>query len=571
VRWSFKALHPPHAAVALAALWVTLGVLCLKQYGLTIDSPGIFYAGDRTLYWLEHPTLPGALDFKRDPPPGFASSFASFPSWDAPLHYPVLPGLLAAAASRVFHDRLHGLTVLDGHHLGLVLLDGIALLLFCAYANALLGPPAGIAATIVLMFFPAAMGHFINNPVDWPCALWYGVAILAGGVGALRGQARHVWAASLFAGLALSCKLTGIFAWITLLLWTPLAYLLLYRGQRKPGTPLVTACFGGPYLSLAVFVLLWPWLLQGGTPSAWWGHLSEYIRFTLDDGVGPRQTWVAYPFRCLIFMAPPLVLAAASGFAALGWRASRERRAVWSLLLLWLLLPLVRTAMPHSNFYDGNRHFLEYVPALAALAGAGIVGAGRWAKHRLGTLGQRRGLPNLAGAVLISAALLALTAMLWPILEYHPFEASYFNDLIGGLGGAQRRSLLSVPPPHDGRVNGAEGDYWYSSLRQALRGLYPKAKVGETIAAFNRYAEPQIVLDWPGPNAPELADVRAATYVYASPRGGSCSWADLQRLEADRPVLARAERGGGLIYELFGPSRASPRPAAIDPRSANPP
>jgi hypothetical protein len=553
-----RARVPVVAALLIAGLAAVWGLAQMGRYGVTIDSPSLFYAGDRTLFWILHPHVPGALDFRGPEPQGFETHFERHPEENDPLHYPVLTGLLAAATNRVFHDRLGWVGVVDGHQMALVLLNALALLLFALYAARLLGPVAGLAATVVLALFPTALGHSFNNPKDWPCAQFYGLAVLAAGVGVVEGRARHLLLSALFVGLALSAKLNGVFVLSTVLLWTPLAYLLLYRRRRPVSAALVGAYLLGPYIAGLVFFGLWPWLYYGSIPD-WWRHIHWYVVFMLDYGVSARATWTAHPLTCLAFMTPPLVLLLALAYAVFGWKGGRERAAVHALLLLWFLLPLVRIAAPHSHFYDANRHFIEYVPALAAMAGGGVALVYRWVSARLA--GPRLRLALGGGAAL------GLAALVWPVAEYHPYETTYFNVFEGGLGRAQREGLFLTSPSSD-RLNGTEGDYWYSSLRAGLRDLVAFAPQGGTVGLCGPRS-PQGRADLPedsplrfldGGDATDVADL-----VYASPRPRECGWLDVRDLEVARPLVRRVERGGGLIYEVFGPRDGRTRPFLTGP------
>jgi hypothetical protein len=546
------------AALAVAGLAAALGLGQMGHYGVTIDSPSLFYAGDRTLFWMLNPRVPGALDFRGPEPPAFVTSFERHPEENDPLHYPVLTGLLAAVTSRVFHDRLGWVDVVDGHHMALVLLHAVALFLYALYASRLLGGVAGISAVVVLALFPSALGHSFNNAKDWPCAYFYGLAVLAAGVGIVESRARHLLASALFVGLALSAKLNGIFVLPTVLLWTPIAYLLLYRHRRPVTAPLVGAYLVAPYVTGVAFFALWPWLYYGRLPD-WWRHIHWYVVFMVDYGVGQRPGWTAHSLECLVFMTPPLVLLLALGYALLGRRGGRERAAVHALLLVWLLLPLVRIAAPRSHFYDANRHFLEYVPALSAMAGGGAALAWRWLRERFSW--PRSRLVPVAGAAL------GLAALLWPVVEYHPFETTYFNVLEGGLGRAQRRGLF-LTSPFSERLNGTEGDYWYSSLRAGLRDLEAFRPEGGTVGLC-------------GPRSPQgRANLGAASrlrfldgddrtvvadLVYAAPRPRECGWNDVRDIEIARPLVRRVERGGGLIYEVFGPRDGQTRPFLTGP------
>ena len=68
------------ASVSIAVLAALYGLAGLRYHGVTSDSPSLFYAGDRTLYWLTHRDVPRALDFLGPEPPGFHSAFRRMPS-----------------------------------------------------------------------------------------------------------------------------------------------------------------------------------------------------------------------------------------------------------------------------------------------------------------------------------------------------------------------------------------------------------------------------------------------------------------------------------------------------------
>jgi hypothetical protein len=557
---------PRRAATFIALGWLLFGVLSLRGYGITIDSPALFYAGDRTLFWMEHPSVPGALNLLQEAPPQFKAKYERQPVWVDPLHYPVFPSLLGAISAQMFSAGLGWLTDLDAHHLALVALHCVGLFLYCIYACRLLGNPAGILATLALAFFPSAVGHAFNNAKDWPCGLFYGVAMLAAGAGIVQGRARDVLAGAVLLGISFSCKMNAVFAVLTLIAWTPIAYLCVYRGKRPLTVPLVAAYLGAPYIAFALFFVLWPWLYQGN-PADWVGHVHDYVSYMLSYGVSPRATWTTYPLRCLLFLTPPVILLAALPFPALALEWRDRELATWALLVMWLGVVVLRIAMPHSNFFDAARHFIEYVPALCAIAGVGA----SWWIHKGTALSRRlvaRGtLPRAAlPGVAVVAGVVAALGMILPLVAYHPYEGVYFNPLIGGLGGAQRAGVFTVPSPHDSRVNGTEGDYWFSSLREAENQLAAVLPAGATLGLCGPWRA-QVGPQWPGGQPPDIVDWRRADYVYATPRGipgephATSCWHELE----SRPMMLVAEvrRGGGVIYQILKkPVEGAAQPAA---------
>jgi len=552
-----------YAPQLVAVAYLLLALPLLRQHGVTYDAPALYYAGDRTLFFLTHPRVPEALNFALRPEPaGFHSFFSRDDEWQDPMRYPVLPALVAAAVSAVAHDALGLLDPAAAHHLGLVLLQALALGLFAHYAMRFLGFQAGLFASVALLLFPSAFGHAFNNPKDWPCAMFYGLAVLAAGEGLVSGRARDILVAGVFAGVSLAAKLNGVFVLVTLGLWLPIVWLTrLRRSAPAEKYRLMAALLAAPYLAGAVFLVSWPWIWDA-PPAGMVERLSRYLGFMAAYGVSPRSSWTWHPLKCLLYMTPPAVLL--SSFVALiAWvrRRDRDAGARVVLLVIWVAFPYLRSIAPHSNFYDANRHFIEYVPGLCALAGWGfaqlldvVQGLARRGSAPLRTeTGQRALRVALVGAAALS--------MLVPLLRYAPFETAYFNVFTGGLGGAQARALFRMPPPTDPRSDGTEGDYWYQSMRVAFAELGRRVQAPTTVALCdappvlgqaNLTGQPFRLVRF---NTPEG---RAAPVVWVSPRERACGWRLVRALESERPVLLRVERGGGLIYELLGPRSDHP-------------
>lgn len=541
---------PRRAATAIALLASIYALSTMHGHGFTYDEPPLVHAAERTFYWLQRFGAEGTLNLHRRPPVDYAPVF-TFPGKSTdPMHYPVLPHLLGAITNWLFHSKLGWLEPVDGQHLGLLILHVAALWAYCIYAIRLFGRAAGIAATLALALYPSALGHSFNNPKDWPCAAYYGVALLALASGVIGARLRDFLIAGVMLGISFAAKFNAAFCVITMLLWAvPAYYLLYYRRQVMPAT-----VSGGylsiPYVSGAVFFITWPWLYQGSVPD-WWRHISGYVSWMVNYGVGRRDTWTDHALLCVLYMTPPLVLLCAAVYLATGFRGDRRSRALYVLLVLWLGVPILRTSLPRSNFYDANRHFIEYVPALCACAGIGAAYFGRalLALLRSGRLGKTAS--SHASLAVGALATLSLGAIAWPAFEYRPYETTYFNSFIGGLGAAQTRGLFAATPPSDLRVAGTEGDYWFSSARPALQSAAKLLKEGEGVATCGPN-DNLSHMNWHGSPKPPIVPLERAALVLVIPREFYCGFEMIRRLEAERPVLQRVTRGGGLIYEILG-------------------
>lgn len=533
------------AAGAIALAWCCYGIATIHQHGVTLDETSIFYGGDRTLFFLTHPTVPGALALQQGgEPQGFHSRFPRFPDFADTWHYPVLPGLLMSLTNALFHEGLGWVDDLDGHHLGLILWHGVGLFAFGFYACRLLGLRAGACAALAYALYPSIVGFAFNNPKDLPATDFYGATLLAAAAGLSQRRPRDLWAAGVLCGLSLASKLNGVFALTTLAVWL-LGTGRLSRTARSElrADRLWTPLCALPVVAFGVFWLTWPWLWFG-TPLDWVSRLLEYARFYLVFSHSARPTFTLFAFKAVFAMTPPLVLALAA--LGLGYLFTRRcaLRPLRRLFLLWLMLPLLRITLPFSEFYDANRHFIEYIGALCALAG---IGAGA-VLELLDRLPRARALQATAVA--------AMTYVLWlPLRDYRPYEGAYFNGFVGGLGGAQAQALFFMQaPPHDSRASGAEGDFWNSSLRDALELARQIVPAGATLATCGP-SSVNVQANLTAPVRYSFANWRDphADYIYFMARECYCKQSDLRHAEEERPVIVRVTRGGGLIYEILGP------------------
>jgi hypothetical protein len=431
-------------------------------------------------------------------------------------------------------------------------MHAVAIFIFGWTLSNLVGTQAGLFATLALVLFPTIAGHGFNNAKDLSCADFYGCGIAAVALGVIRAREKQILVGGVWLGVSLACKMNGAFALVTLALWLPIAWFVLYwRRQRVPKKVLVALLLVPPLAVLLAF-LLWPWLYQG-SPTGWPNHIDDYLKTLVKYGYGQRETWTNYPLRTLLFMTPPLVLLSAAVYLIGGlvtrFRQSREAAATWCLFLLWTCIPLVRVAAPHSGFYDANRHFLEYIYGLCAMAGVGFSQALQWGLAAWRKRGRER--PTEA-ELTWGVSLVALGCLMLALLSYSPYEIAYFNSFIGGLGGAQRAALFRMPPPHTNNVNETEGDYWGSNLREFQRWLHQQSPMPSTVGTCG-VARANFDSNWDGPPEVRSVEVRDAQVVYVLPRMPFCGWRVVRGLEARRPILKRVEREGGLIYEVLGP------------------
>jgi hypothetical protein len=195
-------------------------------------------------------------------------------------------------------------------------------------------------------------------------------------------------------------------------------------------------------------------------------------------------------------------------------------------LALAAVVPVAITVMLRPAMYNGIRHFLFVLPALAALGGLAAAWIIDWLRTR-----------RLALA--LAAAVLAF-GLISPIVEMvllHPYEYTSFNHLAGGVCGAAKNYML---------------DYWGLSFKQASQALLDwLAARGETppkrqwtIAVCGPHPPAEVAL---GPRFEATWDAKGADFAMML---GTFYCAKL-----DAPVIAEIAREGvpyATVYDIRG-------------------
>ncbi|MDX2038974.1 MAG: glycosyltransferase family 39 protein [Isosphaeraceae bacterium] len=172
-----------------------------------------------------------------------------------------------------------------------------------------------------------------------------------------------------------------------------------------------------------------------------------------------------------------ILIAAVVGVVVQLTRIARDRLPLYFLLHL-AILPALR--MLETPAHDGVRLFLPTFFFIAAFAGWGIDAAGSVLARVMGARGSksddsshpRRRL--IAWAIVASAALVPAAVQL---VRIHPFELSYYNELIGGPAGAWKR--------------GFELSYWYDAYNgPTLDEINRRVPDGSAIDTLNDMTKP---------------------------------------------------------------------------------
>ncbi|MCK5448986.1 MAG: glycosyltransferase family 39 protein [Gemmatimonadetes bacterium] len=286
---------------------------------------------------------------------------------------------------------------------------------------------AGIVAGGAALTIPAlfAYGHFANTDL-FLASFWF-LAVSALYLYTETDRRGWLIAAGLLFGAACSTKFTGVLLLPVFVLW------LVLRGRRELKPMLVV-------LGLAAAVFF------ATNPVTWVdpvGGIWDYVKAGMFRSISVHIPTVyfgeIYNFRgpwhfafvwTAIVIPIPLLIAAGLGLS------NRKSGGLLGLALVNLGVLYGVTLLPATPLHDGIRLFLAVFPFLCLLAGLGA--------SRASDLLMERGpewLSRRPGFLAVALLLVVLGFPAARTLQYHPHQLSYFNALVGGVRGAERRGL----------------------------------------------------------------------------------------------------------------------------------
>lgn len=454
--------------LAFTAVGVLVIALTFRDYGVTWDDGSLARYGELVLDYFRS----GMTDRRCD---GY---------YDLRYYGPLVESLAAALYRAV------GNSPFEIRHFVSALFGLAGVWGTIRYARLLPDPWVGRFAGAVLALLPAWYGSAFINSKDIPFACFFTWSLFALARILVTGEATwgRVVACGAAIGLTLSVRMGGVllfgYAGAAGLFW-------LCSGPPPRWRPCAARTLVVPLVAWIVLVAFWPWLHEDpfGRPIAAFLYptkmlAAKQVLFGGRTMLGSQVPW--HYLATLVTLTTPLgvlALALVGAGAAIASHVRRRRSPeslVGFLTLFWFGFPMAYFAVMRPAVYNGMRHFLFVLPALAVLAGMGaawLIGKARAGRRRIAT------------TTMLAAIVLTPTIEL---VRLHPYQATYFNVLAGGVEGAYRNY---------------ETDYWATSYKEAMEWLAERARQGGTgrirvLVAANEfclpcaeyYADPQIEL-----------------------------------------------------------------------------
>jgi hypothetical protein len=437
--------HWPGFAVPL--VFLAVGLVTLPDYGTTWDENESLQAGLANLRILEAAVTGGEL-----------------PAW--PWHeipgYQFVVDTVRAAFVRSFDGALRFLPErerpLAALHLFHLLLSTAALLLTHRLAIRVTGSSrVAVLAAAVLATTPKFFAHALTNPKDMVGLVLF-VLALAALVDCFLDRARppsrrRWWAATVTVGLAAASHVVSVFL-------LPLGVLIERWRSPEPVRERLRTAAALALSSGAVAFACWPWLWESPLSRSAW-----IVQHALQPGIHRRIFYFGellshgnapwhYSFVSLAVATPwfLFVVAALGVVSALRGSTDLGRRRLARLAAVWFVLPFaVDTLAPVK--YDGARHFLFVLPALALLAALGL---DRLMARAGAAQSDRRS--GLAARVALVGVVLLWAGAVVDLASYHPYQDAYLAPPV--------RFALDRPADEVFLQ-----EYWAGTFREASRWI----------------------------------------------------------------------------------------------------
>ncbi|MBU1326665.1 glycosyltransferase family 39 protein [Patescibacteria group bacterium] len=432
--------------IVLVLVFLAIHLAVARDYGLTWDFHYHFFGGAKFLGYNWNEIEPRPLPYT-----------GLDPRTTLDLPYGPIMSIPPVASFLLFSKALHLLPQDTAYNLPIILwgVAGIGVLYVFMYQA--FSPGVAIVAALFLALTPRYFADLHNNMKDIPSAVVFALNMwLVWRLVRFRRLKDLILAAVGFA-IAFNVKVNSIFIPVIFAVW-----LMVQKTQK---VRIFWYFLLAPLAALLLWSLFWPdpigQLMHMITT---FGVGTDNIEVLLNGHwycSGKNVPWY-YPYWYLAITTPLVLLV----FFLIGLiRLIRHIRPIGLLLLLWFFLPLTRYLIPKIGVIDGIRHFEEVLFPLSALAAIGADHLIRWIKNR-------RCIPNaLHQGILTTFLLFTFYFLLFTIYSYHPYQITYYNELVGGIKGAFGKYDL---------------DYWGSSQKQAvlwLNGHAPKNSVVNIVMA----------------------------------------------------------------------------------------
>jgi hypothetical protein len=497
-----------HPILILLVINLIVGLMTFRSYGLAWDEP-LFYDYGEALTYAYTPSnwFSGEFDVTRS----FGSSASD--------HANRGPAYLLLATPLVSLLKWLGLDSASAWHLVNFMTFNLGVYFLYRLASKWMKMESALAASALFSFQPLLWGHAFINPKDIPFLTFFLGSIVFGfemidiWKAKYRLPISNLLIASFFLGIATSIRILAPLAGILVLLYAFVQGIKLLELLKRPLIWLYAA------LALILMFASWPYL--------WLNIFQKFTEVFVFMSDNPTQLNVLFagenyqagevprryfPTLLAYTLTEPTYLLIAFGILCAFWKSNSKQKFIFAILLSWFGVLLAYILLKRPAMYDGYRHFLFILPPLFVFAGFAFDYFFDWLEQ---------------GWKKFALAFFILAFGVLPIIQLHPYQYAYYNNLTGGVGGAFREY---------------ETEYWLTCYRESVLGLNQLAESGTQL--FVR-REPYIAAYYSDSNITirdfrtEQKDMKSGDYYLVNTRSNE----DLKFLRDEPPVIEVSRLG----------------------------
>ena len=407
--------------------YLLFSFLTYKNYGLTNDE---FFVYTRGRYFYIK---------VRGNDPFLQKGFAVHDRDNSDLLYnnSTYPALLYLFNHKESYEKYHLLNLL------------FAIAIFYAFYEILLfvykKPFLALIGPFLLFFTPRFLGDIPANPKDVPFATFYFITLVAIILTQKWEEKLRIFVLGILIGLVASLRILGFTLLIVYLVFKLLRILENKKKIILQLTQILLESILIFFMAFLIFIVSIPYagadplnhtieLFKIGSSFPWYGTIPF---------LGKVYSAKHLPFFYLtiwIMVTTPLSFILFSGGALIFLKSKKSAQLIL-LILISVFLQLLLYFFFKPNIYNGIRHYLFLIPQIILLAAIFINEI--WEKHRI-------------KIIVLTILIVNLISITVSYIQLHPYEYVYFNEIVGGLKGANNKFEL---------------DYWGASEKEALTWL----------------------------------------------------------------------------------------------------
>lgn len=410
----------------------------LNDFGITWDEAIYFYSGDSYWRWWLNPSIEKIEAY-----------------WRINHEHPPLFKLLSGLSHYIFKEKLNLFGHIFSYRLPILIFVFLANYFLFRFMADLFSLPIAFLTTLIFFFLPRIFFHAHLGAFDYPVsALWMAtIYLFRKGINNSPNK-KYIFFSAIFLGLALLTKINAFFLYI------PILFLWIWNYLEKKGHPQQKSLFHLILILIIpplMLVIFWPWLWQDTiSRSLGFMFFHRYHPGVFTYYLGkqwPIQPW-HYPF-VMTFATLPLLVFLLFLIGFLGIIFNPDQTKIF--ILFNALFPLILIAMPSVPKYDGVRLFLPAFPFISMIAGFGAQKIFLLIKKSSPSpppSPHKKGERERGRAIIFIFIFLFAFTVYSSIIKTHPYQSSYYSELIGGVEGAAQK--------------GFELEYWGNAYLGAL-------------------------------------------------------------------------------------------------------